>query len=175
MVEQRLQLLHLLTSLCTWWLLWRYSKPLAVPSAIKHLCRQERGGLPSYVKKSPDKSTAVSLRNYVFVVRWTVFTKQASRSSKDPFAMKAYTIHRCCSSQENPTMSTRFSCFNLQSKHLIKADLHYLAAEEQEHFCIFLYSWTQTHTFRVWISWLNWSRNLFRGISSIWREHNIFS
>lgn len=39
--------MYLLTSLWTWWLLCRYSKPLAVPSAIKHLCLQDSGGLPS--------------------------------------------------------------------------------------------------------------------------------
>lgn len=46
---------------------------------------------------------------------WCVaLTKQASRSSKDPFAMNVYTRHSCCSSQENPTMPTKFWCFSLE-------------------------------------------------------------
>ena len=44
---------------------------------------------------------------------WMVLTKQASRSSREPLVMKVYTKHGCCPSQENPTISTKFSCFNL--------------------------------------------------------------
>lgn len=42
-------------------------------------------------------------------------TKQASRSSKEPLVIRAYTRHGCCPSQENPTMSTKFWCFNLRT------------------------------------------------------------
>lgn len=51
----------LFTSLWTWWLRCKYSKPLAVPSAMEHLCLQVRGRLLSYeINNSKNKTSNYS-------------------------------------------------------------------------------------------------------------------